>query len=155
MSRAVGFERRDSLARHDVEPLSYVADEVCDFLERAAIPMHIVASDGTVLWANRAELDLLGYTAEEHVGRNIADCHADRPVIEDILRRLAAGETDQSAGSSPSLQGRLDPLGRVDRRTRIGWTTASSIAAASRWTSRRGRTPRRRLRKSSQRSFRS
>jgi PAS domain S-box-containing protein len=93
MSRAVGFERRDSLARHHVEPLSYVADEVCDFLERAAIPMHIVASDGTVLWANRAELDLLGYSAEEYVGRNIADCHADRPVIEDILRRLAAGET--------------------------------------------------------------
>src|ERR1044071_8809181 len=93
MSPAFGFERSESLARHHVEPLSYVADELRDFLERAAIPMHIVASDGTLLWANKAELDLLGYSAEEYVGRNIAECHADRPVIEDILRRLAGGPT--------------------------------------------------------------
>lgn len=81
------------MVREDVEPMSYVADEVREFLEQAAIPMHIVAADGTIVWANKAELDLLGYTAGEYVGRNIAECHADRPVIVDILRRLKAGET--------------------------------------------------------------
>ena len=84
------------MVRHGVEPLDYVANEVREFLEHAAIPMHIVAADGTILWANKAELDLLGYTAADYVGRNIAECHADPAVIEDILRRLTAGETIKS-----------------------------------------------------------
>jgi PAS domain-containing protein len=43
-----------------------------DFLENAAVAMHWVGEDGTILWANRAELELLGYTAEDNIGRNIA-----------------------------------------------------------------------------------
>ncbi len=42
--------------------------------------------------ANRAELDMLGYSREEYVGRPIADFHADEDVICDILKRLQAGE---------------------------------------------------------------
>ena len=54
--------------------------------------MHWVASDGSILRVNQAELDLLGYTREEYVGRHIADFHADPPVIQDILARLTRGE---------------------------------------------------------------
>jgi PAS domain S-box-containing protein len=64
-----------------------------DFFENAAIALHWVGHDGTILRANKAELDLLGYAAEEYIGRNIADFHADADVIADILRRLAQGET--------------------------------------------------------------
>jgi PAS domain S-box-containing protein len=64
-----------------------------DFIETAAIPMHSVSSDGIILWANQAELDLLGYSRGEYVGRNIAQFHADQPVIADILARLRRGET--------------------------------------------------------------
>ena len=42
--------------------------------------------------ANRAELEMLGYSREEFVGRPIADFHADEEVICDILKRLQAGE---------------------------------------------------------------
>jgi len=56
------------------------------------MPMHWVGPDGTILRANRAELELLGYSAEEYVGRHIAEFHADAPVIEDILNRLLRGE---------------------------------------------------------------
>src|SRR3546814_18746641 len=52
----------------------------------------MVAGDGTILRANQAELDLLGYTREEYVGRHIAEFHADRAAIEDILARLSRGE---------------------------------------------------------------
>jgi PAS domain S-box-containing protein len=45
------------------------------------------------LWANQTELDLLGYTRDEYVGHNIAEFHVDEPVIEDMLARLARGET--------------------------------------------------------------
>ncbi|MFL6676235.1 MAG: ATP-binding protein [Massilia sp.] len=73
--------------------------EFADFVENAAEGLHQVAADGTILWANRAELQMLGYCWEEYVGRHIADFHVDQPVIESILAKLAAGETlyDQPA----------------------------------------------------------
>ncbi len=66
---------------------------LADFFENAAIPLHWVGPDGTILRANRAELEMLGYERHEYVGRNIAEFHADPAVLGDILRRLAAGET--------------------------------------------------------------
>lgn len=63
-----------------------------DFFENAAIGLHWVGVDGTILRANRAELELLGYTQEEYVGHNIAEFHVDPPVIEDILKKLTGGE---------------------------------------------------------------
>jgi PAS domain S-box-containing protein len=66
--------------------------ELTDFVENATVGLHWVGPDGTVLWANRAELDMLGYAREEYVGRNIAEFHADPPVIADILRRLSRNE---------------------------------------------------------------
>ena len=64
-----------------------------DFFETSTISLHWVGADGTILWANQAELDLLGYARDEYIGRNIIDFHADRPVIDDILACLCRGET--------------------------------------------------------------
>jgi PAS domain S-box-containing protein len=63
-----------------------------DFFENSAVGLHIVSGEGIILRANRAELDLLGYTAEEYVGRHIAEFHADAPVIGEILQKLSCGE---------------------------------------------------------------
>ncbi|WBS04455.1 ATP-binding protein [Pseudoduganella sp. SL102] len=73
--------------------------ELADFIENAAEGLHRVGPDGIILWANKAELALLGYRWEEYVGHHIARFHADRAVIEDILQRLQAGGTlhDQPA----------------------------------------------------------
>ena len=68
------------------------AANLWDFIDSAAIPMHSVGADGTIIWANQAELDLLGYQSDEYIGSAITAFHADPPVIEDILRRLASGE---------------------------------------------------------------
>jgi two-component system, cell cycle sensor histidine kinase and response regulator CckA len=54
--------------------------------------MHWVAADGRILWANQAELDLLGYTREEYIGHSITEFHAEREVIDDILDRLLHNE---------------------------------------------------------------
>src|ERR1043166_7519796 len=67
--------------------------EFNDFFDTVAVPVHFVGPDGTILRANRAELELLGFARAEYVGRNIAEFHADAAAINDILRRLTAGET--------------------------------------------------------------
>lgn len=63
-----------------------------DFFENSVVPMHWLGADGTILRANRAELDLLGYAREEYVGRCIAEFYADSATIQDILARLSAGD---------------------------------------------------------------
>lgn len=63
-----------------------------DFVDNAAIGLHWVAEDGTILWANHAELAMLGYGADEYVGHSITAFHADTDVIADVLRRLQADE---------------------------------------------------------------
>lgn len=63
-----------------------------DFVENGTEAMHWVGPDGSILWANRAEMDLLGYGPDEYLGRHIAEFHADPDVIEDILARLTRGE---------------------------------------------------------------
>ena len=64
-----------------------------DFFENGAVALHFVNADGIILHANKAELDLLGYPAAEYVGRHIGDFYPDRDVIDDILGRLARGES--------------------------------------------------------------
>ena len=63
-----------------------------DFVNNATTALHWVQADGTIEWANAAELTLLGYTAEEYIGHNIREFHADSGAINDILCRLGANE---------------------------------------------------------------
>ena len=64
-----------------------------DFVENAPEGLRMVGPDGLILWANRTELFMLGYTREEYIGHHIAEFHADAPVIEEFLARLARGES--------------------------------------------------------------
>jgi PAS domain S-box-containing protein len=66
--------------------------ELSEFFENASEAIHWVGADGTILRANHAELQMLGYTADEYVGRHIAEFHLDQEVIADILERLARGD---------------------------------------------------------------
>lgn len=75
------------------EQLRQNEEQLRDFVENGTLGLHRVGPDGTILWANRAELELLGFEEHEYVGRNIADFHADAPVISDILARLTRGES--------------------------------------------------------------
>jgi len=85
---------RDALrdARERDEDLRRAEEEARDFVENANVGLHRVGRDGTILWANRAELNLLGYDADDYVGRPIATFHVDEDVAADILARLARGE---------------------------------------------------------------
>jgi len=73
--------------------------ELSDFLENAAEGLHRVAADGTIMWANRAEMDMLGYADTEYIGHHVSEFYVDQQLIAEILHRLRAGETlhDQPA----------------------------------------------------------
>lgn len=62
------------------------------FIENASIGIHIVNSEGKVLWANKLELNLLGYDKDEYFEHLISDFHADEATISDILARLSRFE---------------------------------------------------------------
>src|SRR6185436_15620385 len=70
--------------------------QLTDFFENSAVAMHWAGPDGTILRVNQAELNMLGYTRDEYEGHKIEEFHADRDVIDDILRRLHAGEAVQN-----------------------------------------------------------
>jgi PAS domain S-box-containing protein len=86
-------EEMERALRDCLQELRARDEELRDFVENATIGLHRVAEDGTILWANRAELDMLGYDREEYVGHNIVEFHVDRPVIDSVLDRLRARET--------------------------------------------------------------
>ncbi|HEY0985771.1 MAG TPA: PAS domain S-box protein, partial [Kofleriaceae bacterium] len=68
-------------------------DDLADFLENAPVPIHSVDRDGVIVYANRAELALLGYRADEYIGRPVAEFHVDAAVVADMLERVGRGET--------------------------------------------------------------
>ncbi|HEX7114837.1 MAG TPA: PAS domain S-box protein [Steroidobacter sp.] len=66
--------------------------ELSDFLDNAAVALSKVDANGTLLWANRAELAMLGYRRDEYVGQPIARFHAEADG-QRLLDRLLAGES--------------------------------------------------------------
>jgi PAS domain S-box-containing protein len=51
---------------------------ISDFMQNALIGIHWVDKDGMVVWANHAELEMLGYESEEYIGRSLHDFHVDQ-----------------------------------------------------------------------------
>lgn len=86
-------EALEQQLRDAVTALQSREEDLRDVLENAAEGIHLVGSDGVIQWANDAELQMLGYHAEEYLGRHVAEFYVEGEVIGDILDRLARGET--------------------------------------------------------------
>ncbi|WP_447769636.1 PAS domain-containing sensor histidine kinase [Pseudomonas kilonensis] len=88
---------QDVSAHHAMaEELRRKSADLEDFFENSAVGLHIVSGEGIILRANKAELALLGYPADEYIGRHITEFHVDEPVIGDILTKLGSGDCLQS-----------------------------------------------------------
>ena len=79
--------------RRTEQTLRASEEELSDFFENASVGLHWIDADGRILRANRTELEMLGYAADEYVGHPVTEFHADRPVVDELLDRLARGET--------------------------------------------------------------
>lgn len=64
-----------------------------NFFNQAPIGLVWLSAAGVILRANQAQLDLLGYGAEEYVGHHFTEFSAAPSQGRELLKRLAAGET--------------------------------------------------------------
>jgi PAS domain S-box-containing protein len=67
-------------------------NDLLDFVDTADVGLHWVSSDSIIVWANPACYESLGYSADEYIGHVIDEFHVDQAAIDDIRRRLRAGE---------------------------------------------------------------
>jgi len=78
---------------NEIESTNRARDaELVDFFQNAPIAMHWLNGDGTVLWANQTELNVLGYTAEEYIGQPIMNfCPDEKELVLEIFKQLGSG----------------------------------------------------------------
>uniref|UniRef100_A0A7S3KWF8 histidine kinase n=1 Tax=Amphora coffeiformis TaxID=265554 RepID=A0A7S3KWF8_9STRA len=90
--------RNDGSSASPTAAASFMANSVVDmaelfhdFMTFGSVGLHIVDHTGIILWANQAELDLLGYTADEYFGSHISQYHADADILNQVLTTLLRG----------------------------------------------------------------
>lgn len=84
---------RDVTKEHEIEiKLAETQGELQDFFENAPIALHWADEKGLILWANKAELEMMGVNKAEYVGHNVCEFYVDQALCNDIFKRLAADE---------------------------------------------------------------
>ncbi len=66
--------------------------ELREFIDQATVGFRWVDPDGHILWANQAELDMVGYSEQEYIGHHITEFFVEPQAAADILRRIARKE---------------------------------------------------------------
>jgi PAS domain S-box-containing protein len=95
-----GFVKGYTVFINDITHIKFIEKELerktfqlQDYIDNASIGLHWVDAHGIIKWANKAELEMLGYEYNEYVGRHISDFHVNPNTINDILLRLSKNDT--------------------------------------------------------------
>jgi len=68
--------------------------ELIDFFQNAPIALHWLSGQGIVLWANKTEMSVLGYTPEEYIGQPIMKfCPDEEEIVLEIFKQLGSGNS--------------------------------------------------------------
>ena len=83
----------DKIARMSAEQKTYWFDVLNDFFDNAPVGVHFVGLNGVMMRANKAEVDLLGYSDDPggYIGRHVRHIHHETAVVESLLQRLVEG----------------------------------------------------------------
>ena len=90
--KAKALEAEKAGRREAEKSLHLREKELSDFIENAVEGLHQLGPGGTILWANPAQLKLLGYSADEYIGHQLADFYVDRKRFDDFWNRIIYGE---------------------------------------------------------------
>lgn len=84
---------RDITKERETEAkLKETQEELQDFFENAPIALHWADEQGKIIWANKMELSLLGYSIEDYVGKNVCDFYKDQTLCQKIFSKLLNDE---------------------------------------------------------------
>jgi PAS domain S-box-containing protein len=120
----VGLQRKIEEQRRE---LARSEEILQDFVSNATVGLTWLSEDGTVLWANRAQLSLLGYAQDEFVGRNIAEFHADPGTAARMLARLSRSE--ELDGYEAQLRAKDGGLRHVLINANVFWENGRFVHA--------------------------
>jgi PAS domain S-box-containing protein len=73
--------------------LKHINRHLTEYVENANLCLHWVTPDGRILWANKTELALLGFSKEEYVGFPITKYHADPEAAKILLKKIELAES--------------------------------------------------------------
>lgn len=90
--REQALNRREQAVTRREQTLARKEHELNDLFETAAVALNWVGSNGMILWANKAELDMTGYASADYVGHHILEFHADRALLDEFVARLERRE---------------------------------------------------------------
>jgi len=90
--KALALETEAAVLQATEKSLAQQQRELADFFENAVEGLQRVGPDQRILWANKSLLDLLGYGANEYVGRYLPDFYVQPTVFEELWRRLMRRE---------------------------------------------------------------
>ncbi|PYX91136.1 MAG: hybrid sensor histidine kinase/response regulator, partial [Acidobacteria bacterium] len=90
--KAQALETVKAERRQIQQSLRQRESELADFLENALEGVQQVGPDQRILWANRALLNLLGYSYEEYVNHTASHFHVDTHVFDEYWQRLMRRE---------------------------------------------------------------
>jgi PAS domain S-box-containing protein len=71
-------------------------EELREFLDDATVGLRVASPEGRILWANRAELDMVGCSEHEYIGHHIDEFLVEPGVAADLLSRLSGMERVES-----------------------------------------------------------
>ena len=85
-------ELQSRILKYDQEKkaLNRKVEELTDFVENGLIPLRWVDQNGIIIWANQAELDLLGYSRAEYIGHPISAFHANQDSFNEIILKISS-----------------------------------------------------------------
>jgi PAS domain S-box-containing protein len=95
--RAAVLEQEVAERRRAEAKLRRREAELTAFVETATVGLHWLDQKGVILWANSHELELLGYSAAEYIGRDIRDFIVEDEATPELLARLCRGEVVRDA----------------------------------------------------------
>jgi PAS domain S-box-containing protein len=90
--KARALETEKAERRNIQKSLQLRESELADILENAVEGVQQVGPNQTILWTNKALLNLLGYTAEEYIGHPLGSFHVQQRVFEEFWAKLMRRE---------------------------------------------------------------
>jgi PAS domain-containing protein len=84
-------------------------EDMLGYLDNAAIGLHWVDGNAMILWANPADYEPLGYTADEYIGHSITDSTPSLP--------SSTTSWFASSGAKPSTTTRPNSYARTARHS--------------------------------------